>query len=83
MSTFALGARVETYDPDVRAVRSAIVIGRDVTGRHLVRFDDGEREWIIGTCLTAIAAAARKGGDVQQAPGEAPQSGGIAASPKL
>jgi hypothetical protein len=33
--------------------------------------------------LLAIAAAARQGGDVQQAPGEAPQSGGIAASPKL
>jgi hypothetical protein len=30
----------------------------------------------FGPLKKALAAAARKGGDVQQAPGEAPQSGG-------
>lgn len=29
----------------------------------------------------ALAAAARQGGDVKQAPGEAPQSGGAAVTP--
>jgi hypothetical protein len=47
--------------------------------------DRGTRDALIEAMeRTAIAAAARQGGDVQQAPGEAPQSGGgvTAASPK-
>jgi hypothetical protein len=33
--------------------------------------------------MSALAAAARQGGDVQQAPAESPQSGGEAVTPNL
>jgi hypothetical protein len=31
------------------------VVGTDVTGRRLVQTDDGEREWIIESCLEKSA----------------------------
>jgi hypothetical protein len=42
---------------------------------------DGQFD-LLALAEAAIAAAARQGGDVKQAPAESPQSGGEAASPK-
>lgn len=47
------------------------------------RFAQGGGYLVMDDELTALAAAARQGGDVKQAPAESPQSGGEAATPNL
>lgn len=63
--------------------RLSAVVGHMMNAQFALESGGTKREAIdILKRAIALAAAARQGGDVKQAPGEAPQSGGEAVTPK-